>query len=62
MKLCKWCQKNPAVIPDRTRQGRPIKAVCRECHAAELTGDLVNVLRRAKERTTDELPKPGSEC
>lgn len=45
-KLCIICHKNPAVVPDRERLGRPIKAVCSICHGARLLGDLNKILRR----------------
>lgn len=40
MKLCVICNKRPAEVPDRERMGRPIKRVCRQCHAGRLVGDL----------------------
>jgi hypothetical protein len=40
MKLCVICSKRPAEVPDRERMGRPIKRVCRQCHAGRLVGDL----------------------
>ena len=44
MKLCKLCHKEPAEVPDRERMGRPIKRVCRKCHADRLGGDLAVIL------------------
>jgi len=49
-KLCELCGANPAAVPDRYRMGRPTKRVCRECHAARLTGDLAYILKVRKER------------
>lgn len=43
VKLCILCHQRPAVVPDRDQMGRPIKRVCRECHAARLRGDLVEI-------------------
>lgn len=43
---CIICHTRPAEVPDRTRMGRPIKRVCRECHAERLRGDLEKILRR----------------
>lgn len=45
MTVCVVCKQRPAAVPDRERMGRPIKRVCRECHAARLRGDLQEVLR-----------------
>ena len=47
---CVVCDARPAELPDRNRMGRPIKRVCRECHAARLRGDLVHILRVKRER------------
>ncbi len=49
MMLCIICNKLPAEVPDRERMGRPIKRVCRACHADRLRGDLAAILRRRKE-------------
>ena len=46
VKLCELCRKNPAAVPDRNRMGRPIKRICRACHADRLTGDLREIMRR----------------
>lgn len=43
MKRCCVCHKRPAAVPDRTRQGRPIKRVCEECHRERLRGDLCGI-------------------
>lgn len=43
-KLCVVCHKNPREVPDRERMGRPIKRVCRKCHALRLAGDLQRIL------------------
>lgn len=40
---CIVCRTRPAQVPDRERLGRPIKRVCRECHAARLRGDAKKV-------------------
>ena len=45
VKLCILCRQHPAEVPDRNRPGRPIKAVCRQCHGRRLAGDLEEVLR-----------------
>lgn len=41
---CRICRERPAEVPDRNVQGRPIKRVCRQCHAERLRGDLVLAL------------------
>jgi hypothetical protein len=43
---CIICRKNPAELPDRNVMGRPIKRVCRECHADRLRGDMKRILER----------------
>jgi hypothetical protein len=42
-RLCKLCRQNPAQLPDRETMS-PTKAVCRECHAARLRGDLIVIM------------------
>jgi hypothetical protein len=39
-KLCELCGLRRAELPDRNRMGRPIKRLCRECHAERLVGDM----------------------
>lgn len=39
-KLCILCHRRPAEVPDRERMERPMKRVCRKCHAGRLRGDL----------------------
>ena len=46
---CIICRKNPAEVPDREQMGRPIKRVCKKCHAARLTGDLKYIMRVREE-------------
>lgn len=41
---CVLCKQREAKVPDREREGRPIKRLCRECHAARLAGDMKNLL------------------
>lgn len=48
-KLCEICHARPAEVPDRNRMGRPVKRICRECHALRLAGDLKEILRRRDE-------------
>ena len=43
-KLCVVCHKNPREVPDRERMGRPIKRVCRKCHALRLAGDMQRII------------------
>ena len=54
MSKCVVCHEREAAVPDRERPGRPIKRVCRVCHAARLTGDLRGILQdhMARTRTT----------
>lgn len=54
-KLCKLCHKRPAEVPDRDSPGRPIKAVCRECHVGRLTDDLVRVVAGSIDRLKARL-------
>lgn len=57
--LCVVCHQRPAAIPDRNRMGRPIKRVCRPCHAERLTGDLKEALRlHMLKQMTPELVLP----
>ncbi len=44
-KLCERGCGRPAALPDRNRMGRPIKRICRECHADLLRGDLKAIMR-----------------
>lgn len=41
---CNVCWERPAEVPDRNVMGRPIKRVCKQCHAARLAGDLRSIL------------------
>lgn len=43
MAKCVICGVNPREIPDRNAQGRPIKKICRRCHANRLLGDLLRI-------------------
>ncbi len=50
---CVVCREREAVLPDRERMGRPVKRICRECHAERLIGDLkhcLDVHNRKKEQ------------
>jgi hypothetical protein len=47
-KTCELCGEHPAEVPDRDRPGRPIKRVCRRCHAARLRGDLSSIMERRR--------------
>lgn len=50
-KLCESCHKNKAELPDRNRMGRPIKRICKECHADRLRGDILAIMaRREKDK------------
>lgn len=44
MKKCILCLRREATVPDREREGRPIKRICSECHKARLLGDIKRVL------------------
>lgn len=41
---CILYRERDAVLPDRERPGRPVKRVCRECHATRLLDDLHRIL------------------
>lgn len=47
-KLCELCRERNAEVPDRNRQGRPIKRICRPCHRKRLEGDLDRIMRDMK--------------
>ncbi len=49
MSKCILCEENKAVLPDRDRMGRPIARICKQCHAARLTGDL-EYITKCRER------------
>lgn len=49
-KRCELCDERPAAVPDRNRMGRPIKRICRECHAARLRGDIQYVMEVREKR------------
>lgn len=58
--LCIICREREAEVPDRERLGRPIKRVCKKCHADRLRSDLTNILelhnkKKKKEHTPDDL-------
>lgn len=70
VRTCILCHVRPAVLPDRERMGRPIKRVCRECHAARLVADVILIaeIERQKRMTEHELypfhsliPCPGAD-
>ena len=46
MKLCIICRQRPAEVPDREVMGRPIKKICKQCHAKRLQNDLNVILDR----------------
>ena len=49
-KLCKLCHERPAEVPDRNSGSlRPTKAICRECHAKRLAGDMVRVVEATRQ-------------
>lgn len=48
MTLCIVCRERPAEVPDRNRPGRPIKRVCKECHAKRLQDDLRRIIQPVK--------------
>lgn len=50
MKMCEICRKEPAAVPDRERMGRPVKRVCKACHAARLRGDLEYIMKVRRDR------------
>ncbi len=46
MKMCELCGLNPATIPDRNRQGRPIKRICAACHSRRLSEDMKKIITK----------------
>ena len=59
-RLCIVCNREPAALPDRERMGRPIKRVCRACHAARLAGDIGRVLAMRR-RVIEVTPEPDAQ-
>ena len=55
MKMCEFCGKNKASVPDRNRSGRPIKRVCSACHSARLCGDLKYIQAVREQNRIDRL-------
>jgi hypothetical protein len=49
-KLCILCRQRPAEVPDRQGVGRPIKTVCRQCHAERLGEDLRRIAELSKRK------------
>lgn len=47
-KTCIVCRERPAEVPDRERMGKPVKRVCRECHAQRLERDIKRILAGRK--------------
>ncbi len=56
MSKCVVCHEREAAVPDRERMGRPIKRVCRQCHAGRLIGDLKTIETERRRRVTDTVP------
>lgn len=55
MKKCTICGVRDAELPDRDQPGRPIKALCRQCHGERLQGDLERIMQRHQpERKANE--------
>lgn len=50
MKKCEICGINKAEVPDRDRPGRPIKRICRTCHAERLRKDWVRAVNIKKNK------------
>jgi hypothetical protein len=52
--ICIICHKEKAEVPDRNRMGRPIKRLCKSCHAKRLSNDLQRILdNRKKNESTN---------
>lgn len=47
-RICIKCGLFPAAVPDREKQGRRVKEICRTCHVKRLVGDL-KTLQRAND-------------
>ena len=61
--VCKICRQRPATVPDRDKF-RAIfrRAVCRECHAARLQGDLLEIVEHiSRQRDENQTGKGGGE-
>lgn len=56
-RTCVVCHKNPPELPDRTRMGRPIRRVCRECHGKRLLGDLREIMAEHDRRLAAAQPE-----
>lgn len=48
MKMCIVCGERKAELPDRNVMGRPIKRVCKECHAGRLRSDIQAIMLKYK--------------
>lgn len=46
-RMCKFCQANPATVPDRDnpyRGGKLFDSLCYACHGKRLSGDMRRIL------------------
>lgn len=59
-KICIICKERPATVPDRERMGRPIKRLCRQCHAARLQGDIRLIFEGLLGRKMGEIVACGT--
>ena len=50
---CIVCHEREAVLPDRNNPGRPVKRICRQCHADRLIGDLKAILVEEERRKAE---------
>ncbi len=50
--ICKICQKDKAVVPDRNGTSSR-KEVCRKCHGERLLGDLRYIMKTEKKKRED---------
>lgn len=59
-RMCVLCGERPAEVPDRNRMGRPIKRVCKACHAGRLRRDLRHISEMARAQNLRNNPdQPG---
>jgi hypothetical protein len=51
MSKCIVCGINKATIPDRERQGRPVKRLCLECHRQRLKEDIQYIAKTLERKS-----------
>lgn len=61
-RMCKICEVRPATVPDRNQwPARPTPAICSDCHAERLGGDLRAVLRQSYDQPGHRTAREGTD-